>query len=228
MKLIKLATLATALSFSTFAADSTANGSITLSGGFSPKVNSVSIALVDCGQDVSFNDCDATLESTSFGTHTQDASLALGNLDGESNVRYVKFEIKSKMLLFKNDYLKISKSLTSSANDVSVALEKMIFISAGLGSYGQQTLGAGSATLATGDIMVDTKKDITDVASEVYNSSAANPGVANAKVLSALVDNSALTVRGIISLEAGDEATSSDFSAVINVAFTGVDGNEAP
>ncbi|MGI4992979.1 hypothetical protein ACRXCV_10130 [Halobacteriovorax sp. GFR7] len=228
MRLIKLVTLASALSFSTFAADSTANGSITLSGGFSPKVNSVSIALVDCGQDVSFNDCDATLESTNFGTHANDASLPLGTLDGESNIRYVKFEIKSKMLLFKGDYLKITKTLGTSSNDVSVALEKMIFVSAGLSTYGQQTLGGAASSLSAGDIMVDTKKNITDVASEVYNSATANPGEANAKVLSALVDNSALTVRGIISLEAGDEATSSDFEAVINVAFTGVDGNDTP
>ncbi|MFG1499021.1 hypothetical protein ABMA70_02345 [Halobacteriovorax sp. XZX-3] len=224
MKLIKLATLATALSFNSFAADSTANGSITLSGGFSPKVSSVSIALVDCGKDVTFNDCDATLSSTSFGSHTQDATLNLGTFDGESNTRYIKFEIKSKMLLFKGDYLKISKSLTSSSNDVSVALEKMIFVSAGLDTYGQQTLGGATSSLVSGDIMVDTKKAITDVASEVYNSAAANPGEANAKVLSALADNTALTVRGIIALEAGDEATSDNFQAVINVGFTGVDG----
>ncbi|MFG1492389.1 hypothetical protein ABMA75_02405 [Halobacteriovorax sp. ZH4_bin.1] len=224
MKLIKLVTLASALSFSSFAADSEATGSITLSGIFSPKVSTVSIALVDCGADVSFNDCDATLASTNFGSHTQDASLGLGTFNGESNTRFVKFEIKSKMLLFKGDTLKISKSLDTSSNDVTVALEKMIFVSAGSSLYGQQTLGDTSSNLSNGSIMVDTKEVLTNVPADVYDSGAANPGVANAKVLSALLDNTALTVRGIISLEAGDEATSDNFSAKINVALTGIDG----
>ncbi|EPZ51282.1 hypothetical protein M902_2870 [Bacteriovorax sp. BAL6_X] len=225
MKLIKFLTLASALSFSTFAADSTANGSITLSGIFSPKVSTVSIALVDCGADVTLNDCEATLSSTSFGSHSQDASLSLGTFNGESNTRFVKFEIKSKMLLFKGDTLKISKSLVTTSNDVTVALEKMIFVSAGSSLFGQQTLGDTSSNLSNGSIMVDTKKSITAVAVDVYDSGAENPGVENAKVLSALRDDTALTVRGIISLEAGDEASSDNFSAKINVALTGIDGN---
>lgn len=224
MKLIKLVTLALALSFSSFAADSTANGTITLSGTFSPKVSTVSIALVDCGKDISFNDCDATLESTTFASHQKDASLSLGTLDGESNVRYVKFEIKSKMLLFAGDTLKISKSLEIPSSDVSVALEKMIFVSAGSNLFGQQTLGDTSSNLSNGSIMVDTKEVLTDVAAGVYDSGAANPGVANAKVLSALQDNTALTVRGIISLETTDTAQSRDFSTRIKVALTGIDG----
>ncbi|WP_419173403.1 hypothetical protein [Halobacteriovorax sp.] len=225
MNLVKITTIAVALSFNAMATDSTGNGSITLSGGFSPKVNSVSIALADCGEDVSFNDCDATLSTTNFSGHVQDATLNLGTFDGESNIRFVKFEIKSKLLLFKGDSLKIAKSLTSSTNDVSVSLEKMIFVSAGSNTFGQQTLGNSSANLSSGSVMFDSSKDITDIASDMYNSAAENPGASNAKVLSALTDSTAFTVRGILALEAGDEAKSEDFDAKINVAITGVDGN---
>ncbi|WP_419172013.1 hypothetical protein [Halobacteriovorax sp.] len=224
MKFMKFTIAAMALSLSTFAADSSANGSITLSGLFSPKVSSIKIALADCGKDVSLNDCDATLASTTFGTYSQDATLDLGTFDGEENIRYVKFEIKSQMLLFKGDYLKIAKSLTSSTNDIAVTLEKMVFVSAGSSVFGQQTLGNATSSLSAGDVMVSSAQEITSTSTEVYNSSSDAPGVANGKVLSALTNANALTVRGILAVEAGDEATSSTFNAEINVAFTGVDG----
>ena len=224
MNFIKLTILSALLSVNTLAADSSANGTITFSGLFSPKVSSIEIALIDCGQDVTLATCESDLTTASFSGHTQDATIALGSFNGVETTRYVKFEIKSKMLLFKGDYLKIAKTLTSSTNDVAVSLEKMIFMSAGSSVFGQTTLGDATSNLATGDVMVSTSTAITSTTSEVYDSSSDNPGVVNAKVLSALTNTSALTVRGVLAIEAGDEATSDNFQAKINVSFTGIDG----
>ena len=94
-------------------ADDQVTGTITLSGVLAPKALNIQFAVNDCGAGTTLAACVAGLNGAAFAGHAQDVSLNLGNIaDGESNVRYVQFEAKSKMILFANDraYLKATHS----------------------------------------------------------------------------------------------------------------------
>lgn len=231
-KLLFLALLG--LCFNAQAQDDSISGTITFSGTLSPKVFSLEIALKACDDGNDLATCTTELNSETFAGHANDATLALGDLtensEDEDDVtsRFVFFEIKSKTVILKEDYLVISQALTSSDNDIDVNLRLLTFVDGGNSVFGLETLGdpaAPATSLATNEAMFSGDTALTSTLSEVYNQSTDNPETVNSKVLLAASSNTNLVIRGIIEVAYGEEATSEDYEAVITTQFTAKDGN---
>lgn len=231
LKLLMFVSLAAG--FNAQAADDSISGTITINGALSPKVFSIDIALLACDAGKTLATCTTELDTDSFSGHTDDATLALGNLvDGSEegdNFRYVKFEIKSKTVINAEDYLVISKALTSTTNDIEVALRQLNFVSGGNSSFGQTTLGdaaAAGTSLDANEAMLDgVDLALTSTLTEVYNQSTDNPATVNAKVFQAVGAPKNMVLRGILEIAYGDTATSENYEAVIQVQLKAKDGN---
>lgn len=216
MKLTKMIALGLALSFNAMAADSTATGTITFSGIFSPKVQSVEIALYDCGTDATLNDCQALAAvPATFGAFNTNASIDLDESLNEE-VRYIAYRAKAKMFLFKNDKLEISAALATEDDKLNLSFESMKFEKVG-SSFGQTTLGDAAGNLETGDSMLTGSTTLTSTSQTIFTSEA------NAKVVSAMTDTSALYTNGVIAVSTKDDATSTSFNTKINLSFTARD-----
>lgn len=216
MKLTKMIALGLALSLNAMAADSTATGTITFSGTFSPKVQSVEIALYDCGTDASLTECQADAANpANFGSFDKDASLNLGNNLNEE-VRYVAYRVKAKMFLFKNDSLEIKTSLHTEDSKIDVAFENMKLESVG-SSFGQDYLGNLSDQKTSGDFLLEDALLLNSSDQTFYTSAA------NGYVLSAMTDASALYANGVISISTDELATSDGLNTKINLSFTARD-----
>lgn len=208
------------------AADEQTTGTITLSGVLAPKAISIQFAVKDCGATADFATCKSSLNAAAFTGHAQDVSLNIGNIgEAGSNTRYVQFEAKAKMMLFKNDYLQFIAGLTSSTNDVKVQLKQLNFVRGGKTTFGQTTLGVpGTADLSLNEAMLDeVSLDLINVLTALWDQSTDNPGQVNDKVFFATATNDELVVRGIFEVSFDDEATSSAYSAVITTGFIAKD-----
>lgn len=218
--------LATVLSASAFAADSQVTGTITLSGVLAPKAINITFALNDCGAMTTLAACKSTLNTATFAGHMNNTSLNIGNIvDGETNVRYVQFEAKTKMILLKNDYLQFIAALTSSTNDITVSLQQLNFIRGGRAAFGQTTLGVtGVSDLSLGEAMLDgVDLTLNNILTSYYDSSVDNPAVVNDKVFFAQANGEELIVRGVLAVTFGENATSSAYNAVITAGFIAKD-----
>ena len=207
-------------------ADDQVTGTITLSGVLAPKALNIQFAVNDCGAGTTLAACVAGLNGAAFAGHAQDVSLNLGNIaDGESNVRYVQFEAKSKMILFANDYLQFIAALTASTNDIDVALQQLNFVSGGKATFGQTTLGAvGVADLAANEPMLDAVDvALTGVLTPLWDQTADNPAQPNDKVFLAVANGDELVIRGVLEVAFGEDATSSAYNAVITAGFIAKD-----
>ena len=211
---------------SAIAADSQTTGTITLSGVLAPKAISIQFAVNDCGATADFSTCLSTLNGASFSGHAQDVSLNIGNIaDGEQNTRFIQFEAKSKVILFKNDYLQFISALTSSTNDIKVELRQLNFVRGGKASFGQTTLGIpATADLALNEAMLDdVSLPLTAVLTALWDQSVDNPAQVNDKVFFATATGEELVVRGVMAVTFGEDATSSAYSAVITAGFVAKD-----
>ncbi len=207
-------------------ADDQVTGTITLSGVLAPKALNIQFAVNDCGAGTTLAACVASLNGAAFAGHAQDVSLNIGNIaDGESNVRYVQFEAKSKMILFANDYLQFIAALTASTNDIDVALQQLNFVSGGKSTFGQTTLGAvGVADLAANEPMLDAVDiDLSGVLTPLWDQTADNPAQPNDKVFLAVANGDELVIRGVLEVAFGEDATSSAYNAVITAGFIAKD-----
>lgn len=210
-------------------ADDEITGTITLEGILAPKAISIGYSLIDCGATATEATCKNTLEGATFTVnHVQHASINLGNIaENGNNVRYVQFEAKTKLVLFKGDYLQFKASLIGSEtqNDVKVTLKKLIFVRGGTSTLGQTTLGAPGQQLVLNQALISTDYELlADTVTTIWNQLSI-PGVANNKVFFAAADGNELIVRGVLAIEFGADATSSNFKAKINAGFIAKDGN---
>jgi hypothetical protein len=218
--------LVTLVSASAFAADSQVTGTITLSGVLAPKAISINFALNDCGAGTTLAACKSTLNSATFAGHANNASLNIGNIvDGETNVRYVQFEAKTKMILLKNDFVQFIAALTSSTNDITVTLHQMNYLAGGRAAFGQTTLGIpGVSDLSAGEAMLNgVNFTLNNVLTSYYDSSVDNPAVVNDKVFFAQANGEEMIVRGVLAVTFGQNATSSAYNAVITAGFIAKD-----
>ncbi len=221
MKKIIVSLLAV-LSISSFAADSTQTGTITLSGLFAPIAVDVEFALNDCGAGVDLTTCDGTLNAASFAGHTNTASIGLGGLtsDPDNITRYVQFEMRVRGILFKNDYVQVLAGLTSSLNDVSAELSRLSFVSVG-GAFGNNTLGDTSGlSLSANERIIDTGEEVTLAALTAAwdQDSDANVDTNNKVVLATTA--APLVFRGILGITFDEDATSSAFNTVVTMGVT--------
>lgn len=211
---------------SAIAADEQTTGTITLSGVLAPKAISIQFAVKDCGATATFATCKSTLNAATFTGHAQDVSLNIGNIaEGQLNVRYVQFEAKTKMMLFKNDYLQFISALTSSTNDIKVLVKQLNFVKGGKATFGQTTLGLpGTADLSLNEAMLDeVSLQLTNVLTALWDQTVDNPAQVNDKVFFAAATNEELVVRGVLEVSFGANATSSAYSAVVTAGFVAKD-----
>ena len=224
------------ISLSVSAADDSITGTITFTGNLSPKVFSLSIALKLCDDGKDLTTCSNELDLPgNFSNHSNNVALVVGNLaenaDNEDDVksRFVMFEILSRTVILKDDYLVLSQGINSTNNDIEVHLRRLTFVEGGNPSFGLTTLGDDVATatsLEENEAMLDgVDIELTSTLSEVYNQSSDNPATANSKVLLAAGGQTKLTLRGILEIKLGDEATSNDYDVEIQTQLTAKDGN---
>ncbi|WP_408098889.1 hypothetical protein ACJVC5_08215 [Peredibacter sp. HCB2-198] len=212
---------------SAIAVDEQTTGTITLSGVLAPKAVSIQFAVKDCGVTTDFATCKSTLNAATFSGHAQDVSLNIGNIaDGQLNVRYVQFEAKAKMMLFKNDYLQFIAALTSSTNDIKIKVKQLNFVKGGKATFGQTTLGIpGTSDLSLNEPMLDevSLPLTTNVLTAVWDQVTDNPQQVNDKVFFATATNEELVVRGVLEVSFGETATSSTYNAVVTAGFLAKD-----
>lgn len=205
-----------------FAQDASRIGTITINGVFAPKLFSFDIALNDCGAGTTLVDCETDLDTAVFAGHTENAVINIGNIaDGEDNVRHIQFEMKARLLAFRNDYIQLIMAQTASTNDIDVSLRRLTWVSGGLSTFGQTTLGEpGVLDLAANEAMLDGIDYIlTVLPTTVYDQTVDAPGVVNEFVLNAAGAPRAVTLRGVLTVTFGDQATSSAYSSTIQTTF---------
>lgn len=214
------------LALNTASADDQVTGTITFSGVLAPKALNIKFALNDCGQATELATCVAGLDAATFAGHAQDVTLNVGNIaDGGTNTRFVQFEVKSKMILFANDYLQFIAALTSSTNDIEVSLRQLNFVSGGRASFGQTTLGAvGVADLSVNEPMLDdVDLLLTNILTPVWDQTVENPAQPNDKVFMAVANGEELVIRGVLEVAFGEDATSDAYNAVVTAGFIAKD-----
>lgn len=227
MKTLKLALVAAIFSGSVMAADDQVTGTITLTGALAPKAISIEFALNDCLAGTTLAACKSTLNAATFTGHATNKTLAVGNLATTTSVdnrRFIQFEAKTKMILFKNDYLQFIAALTAVTNDIEVKVRELRFVRGGKSTFGQTTLGNATSSLALNEAMLTgVELDLTSTLTTLWDQTVENPAQTNDKVFLATATGDELVVRGVLELAFGDEATSSNYSAEITAGFVAKD-----
>lgn len=211
-------------------ADDQVTGTITFSGVLAPKAYEIKFAVEPCAYTATLSECVTDLDSTTFTGHVKNATATVGNMaTGETNVRYVKFEAKAKMILFANDYLQFIAGQTATTNDIKVSLMQLNYVSGGNSTFGQTLLGNSTLgeTVEGGDVMitraVDNGIELTSTVSAVYDQTVDEPAQANEKVFMAVKTGEELVIRGVLAVAFEEDATSSAYSAEVTAGFIAKD-----
>lgn len=213
---------------STWAQSGDTGGVLEMSGMFAPEAQDIRIALNACPPSTLLSTCASTLGSTAFSGHIAAAAIDLSGVIEQSPpgvLRYLQFELKSKIQMYSGDYLQFIADASGISNGITVVLHQLNFVSAGDSLSGQTTLGAsGVSDLSPNEPMLDAVNiPLTGILNVVWDQTADNPAAPNAMVLSATADGSELIVRGLLGVNYLESATSSSYGATVTVGLVAKD-----